>query len=86
MPNGIALAADDTLYVADAGNHRVLGYPAVFGPPAVDQGAGELPVEEQPAEELPQEEQPAEELPPESDGAQEAYPAGDGDLEPEATP
>jgi len=34
LPNGIAVAADDTLWVADAGNHRVLGYPPVFGAPS----------------------------------------------------
>jgi len=33
LPNGIALGADDTLWVADAGNHRVLGYAPVFGAP-----------------------------------------------------
>jgi len=31
LPNGLAMAADDSLWVADAGNHRVLGYPPVFG-------------------------------------------------------
>lgn len=31
LPNGLDVAADDTLWVADAGNHRVIGYPALFG-------------------------------------------------------
>ena len=31
LPNGIAVAADDTLWVADAGNHRVLAFPPVYG-------------------------------------------------------
>ena len=35
LPNGIALAPDDTLWVADAGNHRVLGYAPVYGAPVV---------------------------------------------------
>ena len=31
LPNGLAVGPDDSLWVADAGNHRVLGYAPVFG-------------------------------------------------------
>ena len=34
LPNGLAVGPDDSLWVADAGNHRVLGYAPVFGAPS----------------------------------------------------
>lgn len=32
LPNGVAVAADGTLWLADAGNNRVVAYPPIFGP------------------------------------------------------
>ncbi len=60
LPNGIFIDSQDNIYVADAGNNRVLKYPPIF--PAFVQPAEELPQEEeeQPAEEESMEE-PAEE-------------------------
>jgi len=48
LPNGLALAADDSLWLADAGNHRLLAFPPIYGAPAAE----EPPVEEPPADEL----------------------------------
>ena len=31
LPNGLAVGPDDTLWVADAGNHRVLAFPPIYG-------------------------------------------------------
>ncbi len=36
LPNGLAVAADDSLWVADAGNHRVLKYPPIYGAAAIE--------------------------------------------------
>ncbi|MBP6786513.1 MAG: TIGR03663 family protein [Candidatus Promineofilum sp.] len=36
LPNGLAVAADDSLWVADSGNHRVLGYAPLFGGAAAE--------------------------------------------------
>ena len=33
LPNGIAIDAQDNIYIADATNHRVLKFDAIFGPP-----------------------------------------------------
>ena len=44
LPNGIAVGPDDTLWVADAGNHRVLSYPPVYGGP-VDTAAPDPDIE-----------------------------------------
>jgi DNA-binding beta-propeller fold protein YncE len=34
LPVGIAIDAQDNIYVADANNNRIVKYPAIFGPPA----------------------------------------------------
>lgn len=41
LPNGIAVGPDDTLWVADAGNHRVLAFPPIYGAAPVPSGDGE---------------------------------------------
>lgn len=33
LPNGIAIDAEDNVYIADATNNRILKYPPIFGPP-----------------------------------------------------
>ncbi len=35
LPNGLAIDAEDNLWVADAGNHRILGFAPVYGVPAL---------------------------------------------------
>ncbi len=54
LPNGIAIDAQNNIYIADAGNHRLLKFNAIFGAPAPT-----VPIEE-PAEEQPVEEAPTE--------------------------
>jgi DNA-binding beta-propeller fold protein YncE len=43
LPNGLAFDAGGNLWLADAGNHRVLKYPSIFGAAAVP---AELPLDE----------------------------------------
>lgn len=54
LPTGIFIDEQDNVYVADAGNNRILKYPPIFAPAFVP--AEEEPVEEVPAEEVPTEE------------------------------
>ncbi len=58
LPTGIFIDAQDNIYVADAGNNRVLQYPPIFAPavPLVE----EEPIEEEPVEESPVQEVPTE--------------------------
>ncbi len=51
LPVGIAIDADDNIYVADAHNNRVVKYPPIFGPPLTgpisdDEAPSEIEVEE----------------------------------------
>ncbi|HRO25697.1 MAG TPA: 6-bladed beta-propeller, partial [Promineifilum sp.] len=41
LPNGITVGPGDTLWVADAGNHRVLAFPPIYGAAPVPSGDGE---------------------------------------------
>ena len=43
LPNGLAFDAGGNLWLADAGNHRVLKYPSIFGAAVVP---AELPLDE----------------------------------------
>lgn len=58
LVNGIFIDAADNIYVADAGNNRILKFPPIFAPaffpeePLIE----EAPVEEQPVEDTPVEE------------------------------
>src|SRR5690606_18574515 len=45
LPNGIAVAPDDSLWVADSGNHRVLSFPPVYGAGPIDSGAPDPDIE-----------------------------------------
>lgn len=73
LPTGIFIDEQDNIYVADAGNNRVLKYPPIFAP-AIQ------PVEEAPAEEIPAEEEAAEEIP------AEEIPTEEGEVTGEETP
>lgn len=73
LPNGLALAADDSLWVADAGNHRVLGFPPVYGAPIIG-----VPVEEPPGEPVEEIILPTDEGPAESYPADNVAPTSDG--------
>lgn len=59
LPTGIFIDAQDNIYVADAGNNRILKYPPIFAPAI--QPVEEAPVEEEPVEESPVQEVPTEE-------------------------
>lgn len=45
LPNGLAVGPDDSLWVADSGNHRVLSFPAVYGARPIDSGAPDSDIE-----------------------------------------
>ncbi len=61
MPNGIAIDADDNIYISDSGNNRILKFDPIF--PAAPETAVEEPIDDAPAEieEPVEEEAPAEE-------------------------
>jgi predicted membrane-bound mannosyltransferase/DNA-binding beta-propeller fold protein YncE len=48
LPTGIFIDEQDNIYIADAGNNRILKYPPIFAPVVA-------PVEEEPVEEVPTE-------------------------------
>ncbi|MCA9971427.1 MAG: TIGR03663 family protein [Anaerolineales bacterium] len=54
LPNGIAIDAQNNIYVADAGNHRILRFAPIFAAPQPDPLTEEVqptPLEEAPADE-----------------------------------
>jgi streptogramin lyase len=98
LPTGIFIDDQDNIYVADAGNNRVLQYPPIFAPaispveeesvieePAVEEPAVEEPAVEEPAVEEPAVEEPAVEEPAEEDSDGEATPTEEASPTPEPT-
>jgi hypothetical protein len=47
LPNGIAIDNNDYVYIADAGNHRILKFPPLFGPSAPPAEEGDFPIGEE---------------------------------------
>jgi DNA-binding beta-propeller fold protein YncE len=60
LPTGIFIDTQDNIYIADAGNNRVIKYNAIYPPAVPLEPVPEEPVEEEPVEEEPVE-APAEE-------------------------
>jgi predicted membrane-bound mannosyltransferase/DNA-binding beta-propeller fold protein YncE len=94
LPTGIHIDDADNIYVADAGNNRILKYAPIFAPaftPATgleDEAIEEEAVEEESVEEeAVEEEVQPEEVPTETEtGAEEPTATGSSEEEPEPTP
>ena len=72
LPNGVAVAPDGTLWLADAGNNRVLAFAPIYGAPVLDVPAGE-----EPAGQLEPPGEQDEQLAPTDAGPGEGYPGGE---------
>lgn len=72
LPNGVAVAPDGTLWLADAGNNRVLAFAPIYGAPVLDVPAGE-----EPAGQLEPSGEQDEQLAPTDAGPGEGYPGGE---------
>jgi predicted membrane-bound mannosyltransferase/DNA-binding beta-propeller fold protein YncE len=74
LPNGIAIDGEDNLYIADAGNHRILKFAPVFGVPQGPADDVEEPIDERNVEVDEVEEGAGEGQPTEVGGEQESEP------------